>query len=157
MLSGLKGMTGIADDILVWVNTIAEHDISLRQLLQRCKDISIRLNRDKFQYKQNKVNIYGHALTDNGLQADASKINYIVKMTPLRHIRELQTCLGLVNYMARFQPSLSSVSRPLRDLLKECVEYQWSPEADKAFNNIKCSITTAPVLIYFDPKKDTII
>ena len=33
----------------------------------------------------------------------------------------------------------------------------WSPEADKALNNIKCSIATAPVLSYFDPKKDTII
>ena len=157
VLSGLKRVTGIADDILVWGNTIAEHDTLLRQLLQRCKEVGIRLNRDKFQYKLNKVNFYGHVLTDNGLQADASKIDAIVKMTPPRDIKELQSFLGLVNYMARFQPLLSSVSRPLRDLLKEGVEYLWSPEADKAFNNIKCSITTAPVPSYFDPMKDTII
>ena len=60
-------------------------------------------------------------------------------------------------YMARFQPLLSSVSRPWRDLLKEGVEYMWSPEAGKAFTIIKCSITTAPILSYFDLKKDTII
>ena len=59
--------------------------------------------------------------------------------------------------MARFQPSLSSVSRQLRDLLKEKVDYVWSPEADKAFNDIKRAITCAPVLSYFDPKKDTVI
>ena len=82
VLSGLKRVTGIADDILVWDNTIAEHDTSLRQLLQRCKDVGIRLNRDKFQYKLNKVNFYGHVVTENGLQADASKIDAIVKMTP---------------------------------------------------------------------------
>ena len=103
------------------------------------------------------MNFYGHVLTENGLQADASKIDAIVKMTPPRDIKVLQSFLGLVNYMSRFQPLLSSVSRPLRDLLKEGVEYLWSSEADKAFNNIKCSITTAPVLSYFDPKKDTII
>ena len=78
-------------------------------------------------------------------------------MTPPRDIKEMQSFLGIVNYMARFQPLLSSVSRPLRDLLKEGVEYLWSPEADKAFNNIKCSRTTAHVLSYFDPKKDTVI
>ena len=115
------------------------------------------LNRDKFQYTLNKVNFYGHVLTNNGLQADASKIDAFVKMTPPHGIMELKSFLGLVNYMARFQPLLSSVSRPLRDLLKEGVEYLWSPEAVKAFNNIKCLITTAPVLSYFDPKKDTII
>ena len=78
-------------------------------------------------------------------------------MSPPHDIKELQSFLCLVNYMARFQPMLSSVSRPLRDRLKEGVEYLWSPEADKAFNNIKCSITTAPTLSYFDPKKDTTI
>ena len=36
VLDGLKRVTGIADDILVWGNTIVEHDTSLRQLLQRC-------------------------------------------------------------------------------------------------------------------------
>ena len=114
-------------------------------------------NRYKFQSKQNKVIFYGHVLTDNGLQADAYTIDAIEKMTPLRDMKELQSFQNLANYMARFQPLLSSVSRPLPAILKEGVECLWSPEADKAFNNIKCSITTAPVLGYFDPKKDTTI
>ena len=121
MLSGLKRVTGIDDDIFVWGNTIAEHDTSLRQLLQRCKDVGIRLNSDKFQYTQNNMNFYGHVLTANGLQADASKLDAIVKMTAPCDIKELQRFLGLVNYMSRFQPLLSSVSRPLRELLKEGV------------------------------------
>ena len=67
VLSGLKRVTGIADDILIWGNTFAEHDTSPRQLLQTCKDVGIRLNRDKFRYKQNKENVYGHVVTGNGL------------------------------------------------------------------------------------------
>ena len=59
--------------------------------------------------------------------------------------------------MARFQPSLSIVSRPLRDLMKEHVDYVWSTEADKAFNDIKRLITQTPILQFFDPKKETII
>ena len=41
MLSGLKDVTGIPDDILVWDNMIAKHDTALRQLLQRCEDVGI--------------------------------------------------------------------------------------------------------------------
>ena len=59
--------------------------------------------------------------------------------------------------MARCQPVVSSVSWSLRDLLKEGVEYMWPSEAGKAFNNIKCSITTASVLSSFDPNKETTI
>ena len=59
--------------------------------------------------------------------------------------------------MARFQPSLSIVSRPLRDLMKEHVDYVWSTEADNAFNDIKWSITQAPILQFLYPKKETII
>ena len=33
----------------------------------------------------------------------------------------------------------------------------WSTEADKAFNDIKWSITQSPILQFFDPKKETII
>ena len=107
--------------------------------------------------KQCTVKFYGHILTDTGLHADPSKIDAIVKMPPPPDVKTLQSYLGLVNYMARFQLSLSSVSRPLRDLLKEKVDYVWSPEADKAFNDIKRAITCAPVLSYFDLKKDTVI
>ena len=56
-------------------NTIAEHDTALRQRLQGREDVGIRLNRHTFQYKQNKVNFYGHVLTDSGHHADASKID----------------------------------------------------------------------------------
>ena len=74
-------------------------------------------------------------------------------MPPPTDVISLQSCLGLVNYLARRQPSLSIVLRPLRDLMKEHVDYVWSIEADKAFNDIKWSITQAPILQFFCAKK----
>ena len=41
VLSDLKRVTGISDDILEWGNTIAEHDTALLQLLHRCEDVGI--------------------------------------------------------------------------------------------------------------------
>ena len=157
VLSGISGVTGISDDILIWGDTAEQHDTALHELLTRCQNVGIRLNREKIQYKQTIVKLYGNILTNKGLQADPSKIDAIVQMPPPPDVKSLQSFLGLVNYMARFQPSLSIVPRLLRDLMKEHVDYVWSTEADKAFNDIKWSITQAPILQFFDPKKETII
>ena len=117
VLSGISGVTGISDDILIWGDTAEQHDTALHELLTRCQNVGIRLNREKIQYKQTIVKFYGHILTNKGLQADPSKIDAIVQMPPPPDVKSLQSFLGLVNYMARFQPSLSIVSRPLRDLM----------------------------------------
>ena len=103
------------------------------------------------------MKFYGHILTNKGLQADPSKNDAIVEMPPPPDVKSLQSFLALFNYTARFQPSLSIVSRPLHDLMKEHVDNGWSTEADKAFNDIKWSITQTPILQSFDPKKETII
>ena len=157
VLSGINGVTGISDDILIWGDTAEQHDTALHELLTRCQNVGIRLNREKIQYKQTIVKFYGHILTNKGLQSDPSKMDAIVQMPPPPDVKSLQSFFGLVNYMARFQPSLSIVSRPLLDLMKEHVDYVWSTEADKAFNDIKWSITQAHILQFFDPKKETII
>ena len=150
-------MTNISDDILIWGDTAEQHDTALHELLTRCQTVGIRLNGEKLQYKQTMVKLHGHVLTNKGLQADPSNIDAIVQMPPTPDVKSLQICLGLVNYMARFQLSLSIVLRPLRDLMKAHVDYVWSTDADNAFNDIKCSITQAPILQLFDPKKETII
>ena len=123
MLYGLKRETSIADDMLVWGNTIDEHDKTLQQQLQRCKDVCVRPNHEKFQYKQNKVNFYGHVLTDNGLQADASKSDAIVKMTPPRDIKELECFLDLVNVYGQISTIVTQCVSTFDHLSKECIEY----------------------------------
>ena len=57
VLSGISGVTGISDDILIWGDTAEQHDTTLHELLTRCQNVGIRLNREKIQYKQNHSEI----------------------------------------------------------------------------------------------------
>ena len=118
VVSVFSVITGISDDILIWGDTAEQHDTTLHALLTRCQNVGICLNREKIQYKQTIVKLYGHVFTNKGLQPDPSKIDDIVQMPPPPNVKSLQSFLGLVNYMARFQPSLSFVWRPPRDLIK---------------------------------------
>jgi hypothetical protein len=50
-----------------------------------------------------------------------------------------------------FVPNFSSVTHPLRQLLKDDVTWSWSSAHEAAFQRLKLLITIAPVLRYFDP------
>ena len=129
-LSGLKGVTGIADDILIWGHTEKDHDETLNQLLQRCKDIGIHLNREKFQYKQRTVKFYGHILTDTGLQADPSKIDAIVKMPPPPACALIQDEKP-VCYASR---ALTEAESRYSNIERELLAAMWSLEHSNHYN-----------------------
>ena len=72
-------------------------------------------------------------------------------------LAELQTFMGMVNYLNRFSPVIAQTSEPLRQLMKKTTPFVWQPEHTKAFQNLKHIITEAPVLAYYDPEKNNVI
>ena len=70
---------------------------------------------------------------------------------------ELQSFIGMVNYLGKFTPRLSELAECLRDLIRINVPFQWGPEHTEAFTAIKQEIIQAPVLKYYDPKKPTVL
>ena len=74
--------------------------------------------------------------------------------TDVEGVRRLQ---GMVTYLAKFLPKLSTVMEPIRRLTKHDVEFEWSEEQNKAMDEIKRLVTTAPVLAYYDTKKELVI
>ena len=59
----------------------------------------------------------------------------------MQHSTELQTILGLANYLAKFAPNLSDITAPMRDLLKKDIEFLWDSQQEIAFNKMKEVIT----------------
>ena len=153
-LDGLEGVRCVADDIIVWGDDITEHDRRLHQLLQRCRNIGMILNKEKSRLYVQEVPFLGHIVTDKGLKPDPSKIEAILKMPTPETRDDINRLRGMVNYLGRFLPSLSSVMAPINDLTRKDVEWSWDATHDKAFQEIKKLLTTAPVLAYFDQSKN---
>ena len=96
-------------------------------------------------------------MTKDGYRADPKKIEAITQMQPPENLQDLQSFLGLINYLNRFSPILADLTAPLRALCKKDTIYSWESAQQTAFNAIKKEITDAPVLAYFDVKKTSII
>ena len=138
-------------------NNHKDHDITLTQLLKTTRECNVRLNCDKLQYKRTEVEFFGKTYTIDGRKPSQSKVNVIQEMPPPQSKKQVQSFIGMVNYLSKFFARLSELAEPIRELVKERVPFNWGPEHDEAFNLIKKELTAAPILAYYNPKKLTVL
>ena len=159
-LQGLKGIEDIVDDILcvgegdTYESAVKYYDRNLIALLERCREKNIKLNSKKLQLRKQEVPYIGHVLTPDGLKPDPSKVKAIVAMPTPSGKKALQGLLGMTTYLAKFLPSLSDVTEPLRRLLDKDVQWHWNETQEKSWKQVKQLITREPVLKYFDRSKE---
>ena len=67
----------------------------------------------------------------------------------------VRSFLGMATYWAKFTPKFSDVSAPLRELTKKDKPFHWSEQQERSFQRIKELLTSAKVMAYFDPSKET--
>ena len=59
----------------------------------------------------------------------------------------------MINYLSKFSVQLSELAKPIRELSKEKVPFNWGPEHDIAFQLIKKEIMATLILAYYNPNK----
>ena len=159
-LEGLQNTLVIADDILIFgagdteEEAVRSHDAAMRALLQRCKEKNLKLNKKKLRFKMDEVSYMGHRLTVKGLSPCPEKIKAVAEMERPKDIAGVQRLIGVVTYLAKFLPRLSTVCEPMRRLTDKEAVFDWLPQHEEAFTQIKKLITNAPILQYYDYLKD---
>ena len=157
LLTGLDGIVCHMDDILVHGKTKAEHDRRLRDVLDRMKNSGLTLNERKCLFGVNSVKFLGHIIDNNGLHPDPKKTAAIQNFPTPQNRTELRQFNGLLNQLSKFVPRLSTLTAPVRELLKDQHEWCWDTPQDEAFTRIKQAITSPQILAHYDPTLPTVI
>ena len=105
-LQGLPGVVCVADDIIIHGSNLDQHDRHLEGFLNRCRDVNIKLNKEKFQLRMSEKTYMGHIVTGSGLKLDPDKVKAIQEMKPPTDVQGLRRFLGLVNYLSKFIPNM---------------------------------------------------
>ena len=134
LLGDLPGVETDIDDILVWGTNQEEHDERLEAVLNRCEQINLTLNKEKCQFRVPEVTYIGHILNDKGIQPDPEKVRAIQDMPPPVDKKGVERLLGTINYLAKFIPNMSTVTHPMRTLLKSDVTFAWEEPQRKSFS-----------------------
>ena len=154
-LKGLKGIIKIADDILIASESSEQHVEDVRELLKRCKEKCITLNRKKMKLGQPKVKFAGYVVGADGLSLDPDKIEAVNKFPEPATRQDLKSFMGLINQFRQFNQAVTKSSYILKPLLSTKGQYMWLPEHRKAFEELKKELSESPSLSHFDPKAET--
>ena len=157
MFHDIEGVETYIDDILIYAPTEEEHDRRLRAVLQRCRDANLSLNKDKCVIKTQELKYLGHIISPDGVKADPAKVVAIVDMPVPESKEDVRRFIGLINYVSKYCPNLSSIAAPLRDLTKKDVVWSWDSNHQQAWLAVKGLIKANVELKLFDPTKPVVV
>ncbi|GJP42752.1 hypothetical protein CLOM_g2287 [Closterium sp. NIES-68] len=132
------------DDILIYSRDMQQHVQHLRRvfdILQR-EGFYIKLSKSEFALK--KVQCLGRMISAQGVHVDPKKIEAVRTWKTPEYVKE-------------FVPPYVKIATPLTNLLKKNTPYKWEPKHQEAMEQLKQSLTSAPVLILPYPERDYVI
>ena len=88
----------------------------------------------------------------DGIEVDPSKVGAVQQMKAPLDVPEFRRFLGMANQMGKHLPNLAQTRKPLIDLLSKQSAWIWDDHQQKAFEEIKKQLTSAPVLVIYDPQ-----
>ena len=112
------------------------------------------MNDKKLQLRSPEVPFIGHIATAEGLCVDPNKVQAIVDMPPPSDVAAVQRLLGLAQYLSKFLPHLSDITKPLRELTQKDVEWVWGPPQEQALEKLKKAVSSTPVLRYYNLQEE---
>ena len=119
-------MIVIADDIMLVgkQQNHRNHDVALTTLLETPRKCNVKLNFDKLQYKKIEVDFFGETYTTDGCKPAQGKVSAIVEIPAPTCKKQVQSFIGMVNYLSKVLVRLSELAEPIRELSKEKVPFQ---------------------------------
>ena len=124
----------------------ADHLVHLREIFMRCRHYRIRLNPHKCVFCIEAGRLLGFVVSKVGIRVDPSKVEAIIKLPPPSSLRQLQSLQGKANFLCRFIPNYTEVTKGFTRLLKQNAQFFWDEIAQQSFDALKHALTHAPLL-----------
>ena len=121
------------DDILIISNNVEVHQKRTIRVLKRLQERDLYLKAEKSEFEVTEVEYLGVILRPNEVLMDPIKLKAILDWQSPKTVKQVQAFLGFGNFYRRFIRGYSQVVRPLTNLTKKEVKFEWTPDCDAAF------------------------
>jgi len=139
-----------ADDMLIYSPSIEDHIKHVDDILHKLDENGFSISKDKIVLGKPKVKWLGYEISEKGVQPDQEKIHKLLGMRRPVNIKELRSVIGMLTYFAEFIPRYSIIAAPLLELMKKGEEYKWTERRERAWDQLKQALASAPVMGYPD-------
>ena len=104
----------------------------------------MKLNPSKCAFGVSSGKFLGFMVSQRGIEANLDKIQAILDMEPPKNTKEVQSLTGRVAALNRFVSKATDKCLPFFKILRKA--FEWTDECQKAFQDLKVYLTTAPLL-----------
>ncbi|CDJ67432.1 Gag-pol polyprotein, related [Eimeria necatrix] len=157
-----QGVIAYLDDVLIYSPDLPSHVALLQQVLGIFLDQKFYPKFSKCKFAKRELTYLGYTVSAEGIKPPPDKIQAI-KAWPevLQNETQIRQFLGTVNYCRVFMgPDFARVARPLVDLTRKGVPFQWTDAHTQAVRHLKQRLidyttlqipdTTKPFELYTD-------
>jgi hypothetical protein len=119
----------------------------LEETFANLRQVNLRLNPEKCVFGVSFSKLLGFLVSHRGIEANPEKIKAIEKMRPPQTLKEMQKLAGCVTSLGRFISKLGERAIPFFKLMKRKGPFEWTLEAEAAFEDLKRYLTSPPVMV----------
>lgn len=138
------------DDLIIFGRNLQSHNKNLLDVFYRLRDVKLKLNPAKCDFLKKQILYLGHVVSDTGISPDPEKISVIKNYPVPTNADETRRFVAFANYYRKFIPNFAEKARPLNELNKKNSQFIWDTCCQNAFETLKNSLITSPVLQYPD-------
>ncbi|EGT56971.1 hypothetical protein CAEBREN_28621 [Caenorhabditis brenneri] len=134
------------DDLIVVSKTEDQHIRDLEEFFKLMISMGLKLKAEKSQIGRTRIVFLGFIIENNTIQPNGEKTEAIRKFPTPRTVTEVKSFLGMAGYFRRFIKNYAITVKPLTTLTQKDVEFKWTEEEEKAFEEIKTALISPPIL-----------
>ena len=86
-------------------------------------------------------------MSASSVSVDPEKVETVMSWERPKLVFEICSFMGLVGYYRRFIKDFSLLTAPMTRLTQKGVKFEWTDMCEKAFQELKMRLTSAPILI----------
>jgi hypothetical protein len=135
------------DDIVVKTRESHTFIEDLEETFVNLRKVNIKLNSTKCAFGVPSGKLLGFLVSHRGIEANPDKVKAIEEMRPPRNLKEMQRLAGCMAALGRFIARSGEKAPPFFKLMKRTGKFEWTPEADKAFAELKRNLTSPPIMV----------
>ncbi|KAI8125079.1 hypothetical protein CVS40_4854 [Lucilia cuprina] len=153
VLQNIPNILNFFDDILIYAENLDELFKTLVITLERLLNLGFKLNMQKCVFAASSIEFLGHKIDDQGIHKSNKHIDTILHSSKPSTTDDLQLFLGKASYYSNYIPNLSTLERPLRDIIKSG-KFSWCKGADEAYERINNIFISPQVLTPYGYKQN---
>jgi ribonuclease HI len=145
------------DDIVIMSEREKDHIADLTETFDKMRRNGLKLNPEKCIFGIRKGQLLGCMVSKWGIQENPQKIEALQRMQPPSSRKEVQRLTGIIALLNRFISKDAERSLPFFKVLRANSTFEWGPEQQQAFDDLKKYLEDAAVMNKPSPKAELLL